>query len=294
MLASVKHQPKRPCNTLATWRSSRGTAAPQRPVTTLSLGSSGSRPGRTASTTPRSTVTASAVGREHVRHARDSTPARASRRGADREPLRRWHAFGRPVHCEQRHELSRLSSQLPLAAEHVNARLAHGRVDLCARVSVRCEEERGWTAGGRAGRPRRRARGCERGSWSVARSSASVEVGRVLLLGMALDANPAASATATASGDAGVEVADRHGHVEAERERRARGPCRRRSPARRVARRRSDTRSRGLAPDTTTTISSDTPSSAGITQIRFCGSAALQSPPSPARLRRAPVTSGGS
>src|SRR5262245_46102366 len=43
----------------------------------------------------------------------------------------------------------------------------------------------------------------------------------------------------------------------------------------------------GFPPDTTTTICSDTPSSAGITQIRFRGSAARSSALS-ARLSRAP------
>ena len=45
--------------------------------------------------------------------------------------------------------------------------------------------------------------------------------------------------------------------------------------------------SSGSPPDTTTTTVSDTPSSAGITQIRFCGSAALSTALS-ARLPRAP------
>ena len=46
-----------------------------------------------------------------------------------------------------------------------------------------------------------------------------LEVGRVLLLGMALYAHPRCLRNRDGLGGRGVEVANRHGHVEAQRER---------------------------------------------------------------------------
>ena len=102
-----------------------------------------------------------------------------------------------------------------------------------------------------------------------------LEVGRVLLGRMALDPRRRdASAAATASGDA--ESKSPTAMVTSSPSASAcSSPL---SAAMTGAPERDGERAPrtgGSPPDTTTTTSSDTPSSAGITQIRFCGSAAL-------------------
>ena len=119
-----------------------------------------------------------------------------------------------------------------------------------------------------------------------------LEIGRVLLGRMAVDPRPRGLSDVDRLRRRGVEVADGDRHLETERERVFETPVR--GDDRHAGRHRRDrtSDSGGAPPDTTTTNSSDTPSSAGITQIRFCGSAAHQSALS-ARLARAPRLRSG-
>ena len=100
-----------------------------------------------------------------------------------------------------------------------------------------------------------------------------LEIGLVLLGWMALDADTGSLGARDRFVRGGVEVADCERDLEAERLRMLEpsSAAMTMAPLGTVG---SAPRERASPPDTTTTTSFDTPSSAGITQIRFCGSAA--------------------
>ncbi len=195
-----------------------------------------------------------------------------------------------PCSGEQRDELARRPVERALAADHVDARLADERVDLHRPRTAPSRGAGAPRARGRAGRRRRRARGSAAGS--------SRRPGRARARGRsrpsrpdgARSRTPEASATSTASGDAESKsptatVTSRPSASACSRPLSAAitgAPSGTASAAR---------GSGGAPPDTTTTTSSDTPSSAGITQIRFCGSAALR-PPSQPGCPSSPLRSG--
>ena len=145
------------------------------------------------------------------------------------------HTLGPPVRREQRDELARRSLECALARESTCTQAAPDqRVDLHAGIPLRSEEEQrrelvvepAAVAGQHEDAPRRqRDRRVER----------ELEIRRVLLLGMALDARRRALRDCDRLRRGRVEVADRDGRPRGRARARARAPCRPRPRARRAA-----------------------------------------------------------
>ena len=155
------------------------------------------------------------------------------------------------------------------------------------RVARRAEQEERARGGGRAGLRRRRGRGSARVELERG-VERELEVGRVLLRGVALDAASRCLRAATPAGEPSRSRRPRR-RPRARARARARARCRPRPRRRRREQAPLERRAapRRLRPPLRPR--SDTPSSAGITQIRFCGSAARSSRPlSP--VARAPRT----
>ena len=199
--------------------------------------------------------------------------------------------FRRAVQRQQSEELARPALQRALATDNVDVRRADESVDLRDGIPLRAGGEAAASSWSRR-HPSRPARGPAWGSSTDSEVERELEVGRVLLGRMAVDARPRGVCHVDRLRRRGVEVADGDRHLETERERVFETPSAAMigtpSGTAEIAR-----GSGGAPPDTTTTNSSDTPSSAGITQIRFCGSAAPSSALS-ARLPELPVTSRAS
>ena len=158
-------------------------------------------------------------------------------------------------------------------------------VDLGARVALAAEQQHATRAGGRAGRRPSRRRRSEPGSSAIAASSASSRSVASLAAGCRSIRAPGRLRGGEPGRRDGVEVADREVDVQAERERpvdaavggdhgRALGRKRRHGPARGLPSGNDDDR-----------FVLHAHTSAGITQIRFCGSAARQPPSQPGRAR---------
>ena len=206
------------------------------------------RPGRMASRTPSLDRDARRVGREDVRDAAARARARASRRAAGtRRPSVR-HALGRPVDASSETSspgfprVVRSSRTTCTRAAPTNASICRCGVAVGAEQEQRREqvvEPAAVAARGRGCARAERDRGVER----------ELEIGRVLLRRVTLDAYAGGLRDRDGLGRGRVEVADREGRRRDRARARARAPGRRRRRARRAGRREAGARAGGSPPD---------------------------------------------
>ena len=245
-------------------------------------------PGRIARRTPCSTAMRARRVREDVGDA--AARPRLERLSSQRvDEAFGSHIFGRAVDGEERDELAGRALEDALAADDVDARLAE-EAHRPAQRAYRSEARRSGVDSRWSSRPPPTpARGCGSGSSRPRRRARARDRSRPSRAGCRSMRTPGCLCHRDRLGRGGVEVADCDGDLEPERQRVLETLVRRDDGG--TERHRERARGAGGSPPaTTTTISSDTPSSAGITQIRFCGSAALRAALS-ARLPELPVTS---
>ena len=214
------------------------------------------------------------------RHSRrpGSSPASSvwSCSGYSRPEVR--HALGRPAEREERQELARVAVEHPLAADDVHERVADERVELDLLVALRAEQEKRPREGGRGGRRRSRRRG--RAARRVRAPRRARARGRSRPSGQGARRRGPRPLRAAASASGETESRSPITTSTSSPSESARS----RPPSAATTAGAAGTATTGPGPEATTTTSgSITRSSAGITQVRFCGSAARQPPSQPGR-----------